>query len=279
MKKLLTKILPLAYGQYFNFYSLFAPKKAAHKAFNLFCTVRRGKVRPQQQDYLEKAKNGLETVADHTLQSYHWPGKKETVLLVHGWESNTFRWRNLIQKLQQADFNIVAFDAPSHGHSSGKLLYVPLYEEALHHMVKKHNPKHLVGHSVGGMTLMYNEYKNPNPNVEKMVVIGAPSEFHELMSHYQDLLKFSDRFMGILDDYILNRFGFQIEEFSTSKFARSNTKKGLLFHDRLDAVAPYHASEQVHANWQNSKLISTQGLGHSMHQEEVNDEIIKFLVS
>ncbi len=277
MKKLITKIVPLAYGQYFNLISLFAPKKMAHKAFNLFCTVRKGRVLPQQKPYLEQAKKDVEVVAEHRLQSYHWPGEKETVLLVHGWESNTFRWRNLIHKLREANFNVVAFDAPSHGYSSGKLLYVPLYEEAVHHMVKKHNPRYLVGHSVGGMTLMYNEHKNPNPGVEKMVVIGAPSEFHEIMAQYQDILRFNDRFMGVIDHYIKNRFGFHIRDFSSSKFAKNNTKKGLLFHDKWDAVAPYHASEKVHANWKGSQLVSTEGLGHSMHQEEVNNQIIDFL--
>lgn len=279
MKKLIAKTLPLAYGQYFNVFSLVVPQKMAHKAFNLFCTVRKGKVQPQQKAYLDEAKNELENVAGHKLQSYHWPGDKETVLLVHGWESNTFRWRNLIKKLTEANFNVVAFDAPSHGYSSGKLLYVPLYEEALHHMVKKYNPRYLVGHSVGGMTLMYNEYKNPNPNVEKMVVIGAPSEFYEIMEQYQDILRFNDRFMDILDNYIRNRFGFHIREFSTSKFAQSNAKKGLLFHDKLDMIAPYRASEQVKANWKGSNLVSTEGLGHSMHQEEVNNEIIDFLTA
>lgn len=277
MKKLITKIIPLVYGQYFNIYSLFTPKKAAHKAFNLFCTVRKGKVKPQQNDFLEKAKLEMEYAANHQLQSYQWPGKKETILLVHGWESNTFRWRNLIKKLQEAGFNVIAFDAPSHGNSSGKLLYVPLYEEALQHIIQKYNPKYLVGHSVGGMTLMYNEFKNPNPKVEKLVVIGAPSEFHELMDHYQYLLKFSNRFMQVLDGYIFSRFGFRIHDFSTSKFAQSNTKKGLLFHDRLDQIAPYHGSENVHKNWTGSQLISTEGLGHSMHQEDVNNQIIDFL--
>nr|WP_299385826.1 alpha/beta hydrolase [Allomuricauda sp.] len=277
MQKLIAKIVPLAYGQYFNISSLFAPKKAAHKAFVLFCTVRKGKVLPQQKDFLDASKLDVEQVAGHHIQSYHWPGTKETVLLVHGWESNTFRWRNLIRKLKEANFNIIAFDAPSHGYSSGKLLYVPLYEQALHHMIKKYDPKYLVGHSVGGMTLMYNEYKNPNPRVEKMVVIGAPSEFHEIMDQYQDILKFNNRFMDILDDYILNRFGFKIKDFSTSKFASTNTKKGLLFHDKLDKVAPYHASEKVNASWNDSTLVSTEGLGHSMHQEEVNDEILAFL--
>ncbi|WP_136464993.1 alpha/beta hydrolase [Flagellimonas onchidii] len=275
MKKLLAKALPLAYGQYFNVYSLLMPKKAAHKAFNLFCTVRKGKV--QQAEYLDKNKNGVEFAANHKIQTYHWPGAKETVLLVHGWESNTFRWRNLIKKLQEANFNIVAFDAPSHGYSSGELLYVPLYEEVVHFMVKKYNPKYAIGHSVGGMTLMYNEHKNPNPGVEKLVTIGSPSEFYEIMDHFQQILKFNNRFMSVLNDYIYNRFGFQIREFSTSKFAASNTKMGLLFHDKLDIVAPYHASEQVHTNWKGSKLVSTEGLGHSMHQEEINNQIIEFL--
>ncbi len=279
MKKLTIKIIALVYGQYFNLYSLFAPKKTAYKAFVLFCTVRKGRVLPQQVDYLEQAKSATEEASGHQLQTYSWSGSKETVLLVHGWESNTFRWRNLIKKLREADFNIIAFDAPSHGYSSGKLLYVPLYEEAVHHMIKKHNPKYVIGHSVGGMTLMYNEYKNPNPQVEKIVTIGSPSEFHEIMDQFQSLLKFSDRFMGHIDNYIFNRFGFHIHDFSTSEFAKSNTKKGLLFHDRLDSIAPYHASEKVHKDWKNSQLVSTEGLGHSMHQEDVNNQIIAFLES
>ncbi|NDV16394.1 alpha/beta fold hydrolase [Muricauda sp. TY007] len=277
MKKLLNKILPLAYGQYYNVYTLIAPKKAADSAFHLFCTVRKGRVRPEQAAYLDGAKLAIEEVAEHKIQSYHWPGNKETVLLVHGWESNTFRWRNLIKKLKEADFNIIAFDAPSHGYSSGKHLYVPLYEEAVNYMVTKYNPKHLIGHSVGGMTIIYNQYKNPSAYVEKMVTIGSPSEFHEIMEHFQDLLKFNNRVMKYLDKYVYNRFGFRIDEFSTSRFAQSISKKGLLFHDRYDNITPYHASVAVNKNWKDSTLISTEGLGHSMHQDDVNDQIISFL--
>ena len=60
---------------------------------------------------------------------------------------------------------------------------------------------------------------------------------------------------------------------------QTNTKKGLLFHDRFDSITPYHASEQVHAAWKDSALITTEDLGHSMHQNEVNDQIIAFLTS
>jgi len=279
MKKLIRKVLPLAYGTYFNTLAIFSKKSAAKKAFKTFCTTRKGRVLPQQQGFLEKAKHSTEKVSDRQLQVYHWPGNGERVLLLHGWESNTFRWRNLISYLKEANFDIMAFDAPGHGHSSGSWFHVPLYTQCLQHIVEKHQPKYLVAHSLGGMTAMYNQYKYPESSIAKIVTIGSPSEFHEIMSDYQRILSLSNRVMDGLNNYIKTNFGFEIRDFSTSRFALENTKKGLLFHDRLDAIAPFHASEQVHANWKGSELVATEGLGHSMHQEEVNEKIIHFLNS
>ncbi|PCJ94528.1 MAG: alpha/beta hydrolase [Flavobacteriaceae bacterium] len=277
MKKILQKYIPLAYGIYFNGFSLFSKKKAASKAFSVFCTVRKGKVLPHQKEFLDKAKSTKEKVKEHTLQSYQWEGKKETVLLLHGWESNTFRWRNLISKLKEADFNIIAFDAPAHGHSTGKELNVPLYTECTQHFIEKHKPQHIIAHSVGGMNALYNQYKYPDSDIKKVVTIGAPSELSEIMGQYKTTLKYNTRVEKALDNYFIERFGFKVADFSTSKFVQSNTKKGLLFHDELDAIAPFHASEKVHANWQGSTFIKTKGLGHSMHQEEVNNKIVAFL--
>lgn len=273
------KKLALLYGKYFNLLALFSKKRAAEKAFRLFCTIRKGKVTEQQAPYLKAATYETLEVADHAIRTYIWPGKKETVLLVHGWESNSFRWRNLITKLAEANFNVIAFDAPAHGHSSGEYLYVPLYSEVLQHLIERYRPQMVIGHSVGGMTTLYNEYRHNNLFTEKMVTIASPSEFYEIMADYQNILQFNDTVLSALDTYIFNRFGFRIRDFSTSEYVRSNTKKGLLFHDRLDKVTPYHASEKVHASWEGSQLVSTEGLGHSMHQEEVNNQIIDFLNS
>ncbi|MGB5556133.1 MAG: alpha/beta hydrolase [Flavobacteriaceae bacterium] len=279
MNKLVAQWVPRFYGQFYNLFCLIAPKATANTAFHLFCTVRKGKVLTQQQEYLDAAKYELLHIGDHTIQTYIWPGKGKTVLLMHGWESNTYRWRNLIAKLRQQEFTIVAFDAPGHGASSGKYLYVPLYAEILQHLIIKYNPHQLVGHSVAGMTILYNEHKNDNPNIEKIVTVASPSEFHEIMEHFQGILKFNNRVMRALDNYIYERFGVYIRDFSTSKYASTNTKKGLLFHDKLDQITPYHASVNVQAQWKDSTLISTEGFGHSLHQDEVNDQLVDFLKS
>ncbi len=279
MKRLLNKYLHHAYGAYLNGLALFSRKKAAEKAFRLFCTPRKGKVLPQQKEYLNAAKDATLEVEGVRLQTYRWPGEKETVLLLHGWESNAFRWRKLIAELQNEGYTIIAFDAPAHGNSTGQLLNVPLYTECAQRVIEKYRPKHIIGHSVGGMTMMYHQYKYPNTYIDKMVSLAAPSEFSELMAHYQQLLNFNEKVLQALDEYILQRFGFRINDFSTSKFVQNITKKGLLVHDELDAITPIIASERVHAQWKNSTFIKTKGLGHSLHQEGVNKSIVSFLKS
>lgn len=279
MKKFLQLLIPRMYGAYLNFLALFSKKSAAEKAFTLFCTPRKGKVLPVQSDFLSAAEHDALDIGGMRLQTYLWEGSKETVLLLHGWESNTFRWRKLIRLLRSEGFNILAFDAPAHGKSSGEILNVPLYAECTDHIIKKFNPNYVVAHSVGGMTAIYHQYQYQSNKVEKLVSIGAPSELPEIMDHYQGMLKFNDRVMRALDNYFQDHFGFGIQDFSTSKFASRLDIPGLLIHDELDKVAPVSASEKVHASWKNSMFIKTSGLGHSLHQDEINLRIIDFLKS
>lgn len=255
----------------------FSPGKAAKKAFLVFTKVRKGRVLSNQKTFLDNAKLEVLSMDENDIQVYHWPGNKETILLVHGWESNTWRWHKLIEKLQEADYNIIAFDAPAHGYSTGEMLHVPLYAKTVDQILTKYRPTTVIGHSMGGMTVLYNESIHPNKTIDRIVTIGSPSEFHEILTHYKNLLGFNDKVLTALQNLVYNKFQFTVEEFSSSKFVQTNLKKGLLFHDKYDQIAPYHASVDVHKHWKGSEFVSTEGLGHSMHQDDVNDKIISFL--
>lgn len=274
-KHLLAKL----YGGYFNTLAYLSEELAAEKSFKTFSKVRKGKALPFQQDFLDSARKDRILARDHELQSYHWPGSGKTVLLVHGWESNSFRWQKLQQQLSGAKFNCIAFDAPAHGYSSGTYLHVPLYAECLQVMIEKYDPDYVVAHSMGAMTTLYNQYLYPKKSIRKIVTIGAPSELHEIMAHYQKLLGLSDKTIQAIDRYVQQQFGFTIQDFSTSRFVETNLSKGLLLHDRLDSIAPFHAAAQVHERWKNSLLVATEGLGHSMQQDGVNHQIVNFLKS
>ncbi len=279
MKRLLNKYIPLMFGSYFNGLALVNKERASAKAFRLFCTPRKGKVLPMQRSFLEKAKDDILEVADIAVQTYRWQGDGPTVLLMHGWESNTFRWRNFIPMLEAEGYNIIAFDAPAHGNTSGAMFNVPLYAECAQKVIATYEPTYIVAHSIGGMTMLYNQYQYPNEQVQKLVSLGAPSELSDFMRQYKRTLGLNTRLMDGLEDYFVQNFNFGFADFSSPKFAREISKKGLLIHDELDAIAPIWSSEQVHAQWKDSVFIKTRGLGHSLHQDKVRNQIVAFLKS
>ncbi|WP_394747175.1 alpha/beta fold hydrolase [Spongiimicrobium salis] len=279
MKKTLQKYLPLLYGLYLKILVIFARKKAAKTAYHLFCTPRKGRVLEEQRSFLDGAKDQRLAFNHHSIQTYKWSGGEKTVLLMHGWESNSFRWWRLIPRLQEEGYTIIAMDAPGHGYSSGTCLNLLVYAKCAQKVIETYNPQYIIGHSMGGMTLVYHQYKYPNAAIEKIISLGAPSELPEIMAQFKQILNLNQRVMQALDDYFMTHFGFHIQDFSTSKYAKELHKKGLLIHDELDAIAPVSCSERVHANWKDSTLIKTKGLGHSLHQDGVRDRIIAFLKS
>ncbi|WP_108808403.1 alpha/beta hydrolase [Aquimarina spinulae] len=277
MKEKYKKYLPLIIGKYIQFLFFFYPKKAINKAYILFCTPRKGKILPEQEDFLEEAEDEMVLIDTIYIQTYRWSSMGETILLVHGWESNTHRWKVLIQKLHKKGFNVIAFDAPAHGNSTGKILNVPLYTKCLQKIVELYRPNHMIGHSVGGMTTIFHQYTYPNKEIEKLIVLAPPSELSRIMKGYQEILKLSPKFMKALNQYFKEKHGFYFEEFSMTSFAKNLALNGLLIHDKNDDIAPYSEAEGISKNWNNALFITTEDYGHSLFFDEVDNMIIDFL--
>lgn len=279
MKKILNTFLPKIIGFYFNTASLFAPKAIANKAFKLFCSPRKGRVLPIQLAFLEQAKAARLQIGNTTIQTYKWEGSGPTVLLMHGWESNSYRWQSVITQLQKEGYTIIAMDAPAHGNSSGALLHIPAYVVCAEKVIQTYQPTYLIGHSMGGMAMLYHQYKYPNPTITKMVSLGAPTELSDFIRQYKTILGLNKRMVNHLESHFITNFGFSFAEFSTSKFAKEISTKGLIIHDKLDEVVPIWCAEQLHKNWKNSTLIITKNLGHSLQQKEVTAKVVAFLNS
>lgn len=277
MNKTIKKFLPKAVGFRLNSLFLLRPEAAIEKAFQLFCSPRRGKVDFEQAVFLDPAKIEPLHIEGTTIQMYHWPGEKETILLLHGWESNVQRWKTLIEILQHDGYTIFAFDAPAHGNSSGKMFNVPFYSVCMEEVLKKFRPKYVIAHSVGAMTAVYNQYKHPEETISKMVLLGPPSELTALMKDFQKILNLSPRFMTAFEQYFKKKFGFLFSEFSTATFAKNLVQKGLIVHDAYDKIVPVSAAKSIHANWKNSTLIITEGAGHSLNQKSIYTAISEFL--
>jgi pimeloyl-ACP methyl ester carboxylesterase len=280
MKRLLVFIVPRILGAYFNVVALFSTNKAGVLAMHTFAKVRRSQLRNGKKiPLLEQAKRESIEVSSMHIQTYHWPGEKESVLLLHGWESNTNRWRNLIQVMRKEGFNIYAIDAPAHGNSTGTYHLLPDYVEAAYQMIKKYSIRHLIGHSMGGMAIFYLLYKHQNTSVRSFVTLGAPADFSLIVSGYQRRVPFNRRVYRALDAQMKKLVDMDIYSFSSIHFAKHITQKALIMHDRNDQTIPYNQSLVAHNAMANSELVLTEKNGHSMHQAEVCEKILLFLSS
>ncbi|TBM98854.1 alpha/beta hydrolase [Hyunsoonleella flava] len=264
-------------GTYLNVLSHISGDYAAKKALHIFSKPRKGSLKAQQIAFLNSARKENLIYENFKIATYHWKGDKSTILLVHGWESNSARWKNKIHHFIAEGFNIVALDAPAHGASGSKLFNALLYSEFINVVAQKYNPEVIIGHSVGGMAAVFFQQKYQLSSLNKLVLLGAPSEFETILKNYIQLLGYNRKIEKHLHRIILRKFGAKPSEFSTSKFSKNIETEGLIIHDIKDMIIPYSDAKLINQSLKNSNLISTQGLGHSLNSTSVTKDIIKFL--
>lgn len=270
-------MLPKIIGRTLNIQAIYNPKKAALRAFLLFCKPRLGRVKAEQVSILETGKAERLIGDKIDIQSYHWEGKEKTILLIHGWESNTYRWFKLIEDLQEQDYNIVAIDAPAHGYSNGTMFNVPKYAAAIELAVQQYDPAIIIGHSFGGLATIFHNYTYKPEGIKKFVLLGSASELNEIMMDYKGLLGLNEKVMDYLEKLVIENFGYNFKEFSGAAFAKAITSPTLIIHDKFDTITPVNASQNIHKNIENSTYVETEGFGHSLYQDSVREQILEFI--
>ncbi|MFD2823179.1 alpha/beta hydrolase [Lacinutrix iliipiscaria] len=260
-----------------NTLSFISKKFAGHLAITLFSTPFRGRINEKDFDFLDTAFKEELSYEVFPVMTYRWVGKNKTILLAHGWESNAARWKTLIEKLKKQDYNIIALDAPAHGRSGSKRFNAILYSEFINVAVKKFNPDVIIGHSVGGMASIFYQYKYQNPELEKLVLLGSPSNFTGVFNRYSKMMGYNAKVNRQIDQIVLNKLGQLPSYFSAARFSKSITASGLIIHDEKDKVIPYSDAKQYEQEFKNAKLITTQGFGHSLNNDTVIEHIKTFI--
>lgn len=279
MRKLINKAVPKTIGALLNASSLVSSKYAAAKALSLFATPRKGDINQKQASFLNSAKKEQLNYNGFLIRTYQWNGHNKTILLSHGWESNTARWKKLIELLQVQNYNVIALDAPAHGESESKKFNAVLYSEFINVVCQQFKPEIIIGHSVGGMASVFFQHKYQLQSLNKLILLGAPSEFESILKNYTDMLSYNSKVVKSLEKLIEDSFGGPPSSFSTAKYCKSIDVQGLIIHDIKDRIIPYSDAELIHKNFKNSNLISTTGYGHSLNHDEVYNHIVEFINS
>ena len=264
-------------GRILNTLSWTSPKTSAKLAIKLFSTPRRTKLKESENDFLSTAYREDITYEDLNIMTYRWIGKKETILLAHGWESNAYRWRPLIKELSDRDYSIVALDAPAHGNTNGKSFNAILYSECIHAVAKKFETNIVIGHSVGGMATAFFYSKYKLPHVNKLILLGAPSNFVGVFQRYRDMMGYNERLAIAMNQFIRNKYNNSPEYYNAARFLSDTTIDGLIIHDEHDNIIPYNDAEDFKNFYKKARLITTEGYGHGLKSDEINKHIIEFI--
>jgi len=274
------KLMMKSVGLILNICSVIAPDFTGRIGFKLFCYPIRPKLKKRYREFLKSAIDFEMNYEGDRVVGYKWGNGTQKVLLLHGWQSHTYRWKSYIDELLKSDYTIYAFDAPAHGLSEGSFLTVPRYSAVIEMFLNKiGHPDYIISHSIGSFSALYTLFRLPDLRPQKVVMLSPPGGAVEFFSVFSGMLGLTERTVGVIRKRFVELVNKEPEYYVASNFAGSMTADGLLIHDEDDEQTPVSNSVSINKLWPNSKLIITKGLGHSLKSHQIVKKVVRFIGS
>ena len=281
--KLVQRIFLQYYSTRFKIISGFSPRQAAKMAFNLFCTPYT-KTRDELPGKIFEQSTKLSLkVGQDTVHGFKWtlPGKQKdkTILICHGFDGNCYRFAEYIEPLLAEGFNVIAFDAPAHGTSTGKTITVLLYSAMIKLINEKHGPLYgIMAHSFGGLAAVLALEENKELACKKLVLIAPSTETTYAIETFFDFIRLTPVVRKEILKLIEELSGNPVHWFSVSRAIHGISPQTLWIHDKQDAITPYRHMEQLTLDKPKHVTFEiTDGLGHSPYcQPQILQKIVSF---
>jgi esterase/lipase len=217
--------------------------------------------------------------AGKKIQCYAW-GKGKPVLLVHGWAGRATQFRRFVKPLTTAGFQVVGFDGPAHGNSSGSRTSILEFEETLKAIYKKiGEPVAIIAHSFGGGAVLFSAMNGLK--VHKLINIASPTIGDEIIHTYLKAINGSMATKNFFKNFIVKEYGKSFDEFTAMHFIRHlpESINLLLVHDQNDKEVNLAHAESLIKVYPAARLIKTKGLGHTriLKDNDVIQQCVTFI--
>jgi pimeloyl-ACP methyl ester carboxylesterase len=275
-----------------NILSLVSLRKSAEKAFRLFVTPRKrrkGKLPPifETGEPLSFRQDG------HPVRGHRWQPYSDAlrpsaesaapkkVLIAHGFESASRVFGNYIASLLKKGYEVVAFDAPGHGLSGGKRLFISDYVQMLSAIEQNYGPFHSwMGHSLGGLALALSLEEMPMDGECRLVLVAPSPGIAEAFSEWAGELQLPGPIVKEVGEYVKEISGHPLDWYSLRRTIGSLGMPILYVQDEGDAVVPVDFARLIEGDGHaNIRFLFTTDLGHKKvyKDQDVLDHIVEFL--
>jgi alpha-beta hydrolase superfamily lysophospholipase len=243
-------------------------EKAASEAFRLFCTPYTRKITQKRPAIFTKATPKLVDFEGLAIVGYGWQapqpnGKK--VMILHGFSSYAYKFEHYVPLLLQMGYEVLAFDAPGHGDSEGKIVNALVYKRFICLVNELENGiDAFIAHSFGGLALSLALQELPGAASKKMVLIAPATETTTALQWFYKMLQVKPDLQAAIEAYIISMAGKPISYFSVTHSLSVIDTPCLWIHDKNDRICPFSDTLQAQTNAKaQQEFFITEGLGHN----------------
>lgn len=265
----------------FALLSKLSKRKAAEQALALFTTPQ-SRVPHKLTPVFAGAEKLQLKFGDGTVQGYRWnhPAKKK-VLILHGYESSIVYFGPYVNPLIKKGYEVLGFDAPAHGASTGKQINAIDYKNLVLEIINQFGPvTSFITHSFGGLAVSMALEELPHNETWKVVFIAPATESTRAIDNFFSYVKLDADVRKEFDMLITQVNNQPPSWYSVSRIANDIKAQVLFLQDKNDNLTPLSDVEPIMAKgYPNFTFIITEGLGHSKiyRDEGTRNSVIRFL--
>ena len=244
--------------------SKLSKRKAAEKAFEIFTTPPT-RVKKDLPVIFKKAESLSFTFQGLKIQGYRWNHPQEKkVLILHGFESSVVNFDRYVSPLLKKGYEVLAFDAPAHGRSAGKIINAVDYKNFIQHILQAYGPvTNFITHSFGGLALSLTLEEIPHDESWKVVFIAPATESVRAMNNFFHFVKLDNEIKKEFQQLIEEANGKPLSWYSVARASESIRAEVLFLQDRQDAETPFADVEPIiQKAYPNFHFVISDGLGH-----------------
>ncbi|MEZ4967946.1 MAG: alpha/beta hydrolase [Saprospiraceae bacterium] len=277
MQRYIVKVIGLG----LNAWSLLSPRRAAEKAYQVFSTPPRPRIRIKERLFLDTARQLHRRVAGRDIVEYHWGDEQAPlILLSYGWGYNAGRWRHYVPALLEAGYRVIAYDPPGHGLAPAGQLNVLVNAEIIRQLLHDYGAAAaIISHSFGGSSAVLALQEVPlTLHPGRMVVMASFSFAPRVFDEYRKTLGLWPALYWRMVRWIERQLETPLERFDFAMMSSALSQvDSLLIHSPGDRVTSYAEALRYHSFWPGSWLYSPQDGGHHLGTSEITQAVLEFV--
>lgn len=227
-------------------------------------------------DFLNSATRREHPIQGSSFTSYFWAGSGATILFMHGWKSNSARWKQLVMFFQAKGYQCVSIDAPGHGDTAFPF-FTPLdYAACMDIAIQEFQPKFVVSHSAGAYSAIIHHGKY-QPEGIKHILLAPTFSMNQPTGTMFEILGLNQRMQKAFTKHLEGMLGARIETIQIDQMVDAENPQGILIHDVNDRVIPIEGARVVTQKAKGLEYYEINNNGHRMQNDEVFEIITGYV--